>query len=172
MDAKEVYKFCPRCGAKFAAKTDILKCDACGLSFYVNPKPVMSVILLNDKDEIMFTIRAIEPRKGYLDFPGGFTEEGENLEDTTRREIKEELGIEIGELEYLSTDGDRYLYDGINYHTTGVTYLGKLPKGAEIKPADDVESVEFYKIEDIPMDQLAWPSMRRMIEALKSKRSN
>lgn len=130
----------------------------------------MSVILANEKDEILFVVRAIEPEKGKLDFPGGFVEEGENFEDTTRRELKEELGIEVGKLEYLTTDADRYLFDGLNYHTSGVTYTGKLPRGAKLKPADDVESVEFYKLEDIPMDRLAWPSMHRMIKVLKSKK--
>lgn len=169
MQVQDAFNFCPRCGAKFNKQPGFSKCPACGLNYYFNPKPVQSAILKNDKGEYLFVVRAVEPRKGCLDFPGGFVEEGENFEETTRREIKEELGIDLVKLEYLSTHVDEYLFDGINYKVSGVTYLGELPKGAELKPADDVSGVEFYKLEDIPMDRLAFTSMHEMVEMLKLK---
>ncbi|OGL36553.1 hypothetical protein A3F38_03060 [Candidatus Saccharibacteria bacterium RIFCSPHIGHO2_12_FULL_48_21] len=169
MDIKEAYRYCPRCGAKFNKQPGHLQCPDCGLSYYLNSKPVQSVILKNEKDEYLFVVRSVEPRKGYLDFPGGFVEEGENFEDSSRREIREEIGIDIGGLEYLSTHADEYLYQGINYKVSGITYLGVLPKNVEFKPADDVESCELYRLSDIPMSRLAWPSMHEMIANLKAK---
>ena len=167
MEVREAFKYCLRCGAKAQLKDSCLHCPACGLDFYLNPKPVQSVILANDKGEILFAIRAFEPRKGSLDFPGGFVDEDETFEESIRREVKEELGIEAGDLEYLCSDYDEYLFQDVNYKVMGVMFTGKLPKGAVIKPADDVSGVEFYKLEDIPMDKVAWPSMRRAIELLK-----
>jgi NAD+ diphosphatase len=171
MDVKEAFKYCPRCGAEFSKEPHFSKCPACGLSYYFNPKPVQSVVLKNDKGEYLFVVRAVEPRKGYLDFPGGFVEEGENFEATTRRELKEELGVEVDNLEYLSTHTDEYLFDDINYKVSGVTYLGRLPKAAELKPADDVSGVEFYKLKDIPMDRLAFPSMHEIVAVLRARKS-
>lgn len=169
MDVKEAFKYCPRCGAKFSKGTHYSKCQACGLSYYSNPKPVQSVALKNDKGEYLFVVRDVEPRRGCLDFPGGFVEEGEDFEQTTRRELKEELGIEIGKLDYLSTHQDDYLFEKITYKTSGVTYTGKLPPNAKLKPADDVAGVEFYKLEDIPMDRLAFPSMHEIVAVLKAR---
>jgi ADP-ribose pyrophosphatase YjhB (NUDIX family) len=166
MDIKEAFSFCPRCGAKFDKLAAYHKCPSCGLAYYFNPKPVQSVILFNDKDEILFVIRGVEPRKGFLDFPGGFVDQNENFEETSRREVKEELGIDIGELEYLSSHTDDYLFDNILYKVSGVTYTGRLPAGAELKPADDVSGYEFYKLKDVPLDRISFPSIREMLEKL------
>lgn len=166
MDIKTAFKFCPRCGTKFHKNKLHLNCPACGLSYYFNPKPVQSVILKNSKNEYLFVVRAVEPRKGFLDFPGGFVEEDENFEETSRRELKEELGIDVGELKYLSTHIDHYAFQGIDYKVTGVTYLADLPDDAALMPADDVAGFEFYKLSEIPMDRLAFPSMAEMLKRL------
>ena len=41
---------------------------------------------------------------GFREIPGGAMEDDETAEDCIRREMKEELGIEIGNLENLYTD--------------------------------------------------------------------
>ena len=171
MEVKEAFKFCPRCSARFNKTAHHLKCPSCGLSYYLNPKPVQSVILENEQNEILFVVRSIEPRKGYLDFPGGFVDEDEGIDESARREIKEELGIDVGSLKYLSDHTDDYPFEEISYRTIGITYIGKLPAGAILKPADDVSGVEFYKLESVPIDRLAWPSMHEMLANLKTKAS-
>jgi ADP-ribose pyrophosphatase YjhB (NUDIX family) len=167
MEVNEAFRYCPRCGSQGTADEHMLACPECGLHTYFNPKPAQSLILKNDKDEYLFVVRSAEPRKGYLDFPGGFAEAGEDFEQTSRRELKEELGIEVGRLKYLSAHADEYLYQGVNYKVSGVSYTAELPKNAELTPADDVSGVEFYKLKNVPMDRLAWPSMREMIAKLK-----
>jgi hypothetical protein len=72
-------------------------------------------------------------------------------------------------LKYLSTTVDEYLYQDVNYQVSGVTYTGELPKDAKLVPADDVSGVEFYRLEEIPMERLAWPSMHEMIATLKTQ---
>lgn len=166
MDIKEAFKFCPRCGGNFDLKESFLRCNKCGLNFYLNPKPVTSVILRNKDGEYLFVKRSVEPRKGYWDFPGGFAEENEDFEQSARRETKEELGINVGELKYLSTHIDSYLYQGINYKVLGVTYTGKVPENTVFKPDDDVAGYKFFGPNEFPMDKLAWPSMHSMIQKL------
>lgn len=166
MEVDKVFKYCPRCGNLGEPDKHMLACTNCSLHTYFNPKPVQCLILKNADDEYLFVVRSIEPRKGYLDFPGGFVEAGENFEQTTRRELKEELGIDVGELKYLCSSIDEYLYQDVNYKVSGVAYTADLPEGAKLIPADDVSGVEFYKLSDIPTDRLAWPSMREMIAKL------
>ena len=47
------------------------------------------------------------------DLPGGEVEEGENLEESARREVREETGLEVGTLRFVHADG-RNAEDG-NY---------------------------------------------------------
>ena len=44
------------------------------------------------------TVRAGEPEKGRIDVPGGFLEPGEHPVDALTREVREELGVEIGDM--------------------------------------------------------------------------
>lgn len=168
MEIQKAFKHCLRCGSKAQLIDNKLHCPACGLDFYLNPKPANSVILKNEGGEYLFVVRAHEPKKGYLDFPGGFVDEGENFEGAARREVKEELGIEVGKLEYLNNHKDIYPFQEIVYDVVGIAFLGLLPKDAKLKPADDVSGVEFYKLDDVPMNRLAWKSMHEMIAQIKS----
>jgi len=68
-------------------------------------KPCAGIIIENDNDELLLQLRDDEVK----DFPnhwvllGGAMEDGEKPRETLKREMKEELGIEIGEFEYFRT---------------------------------------------------------------------
>ena len=165
----QAFEYCLRCGAKAQLKDNHLACTVCGFNFYLNPKACTSVILRNRAGKYLFVKRAVEPKKGYWDFPGGFAEEGEDFEQCSRREVKEELGIEIGDLQYLSTHQDQYAHQGVNYSTIGVSYLASFPQGAKLQPADDVSDYKFFGLEEIPTDKLAFPMMNEMIKKLAER---
>ncbi|HVX58873.1 MAG TPA: NUDIX domain-containing protein [Candidatus Saccharimonadales bacterium] len=173
MEIRDAYKFCPRCGAQGKSDDYRLSCPGCGLSTYFSPKPVQEIVLENAAGEILLCVRAADPGKGLLDFPGGFVEPDETFEESVRREVKEELGIDIdvNDFEYLSSSFNKYPYQGIDYPVVGTSFLAKLPAGAKIRPGDDVADVEFYKLEDVPMDRLAWPPDVELIKLLKKRKS-
>ncbi len=168
MEIAQAFKFCPRCGASFAKKDKHLQCPACGLSFYLNPKPATSVILRNTKGEYLFAVRARQPRRGYLDLPGGFVDDGEDFETAARREIKEELGIELGGLEYFASYTNEYDFQDIKYLTTEVCYRAELPSSAVLRTADDVARVELHELTKVPRDRLAWPFIGVLLDKLRS----
>ena len=60
----------------------------------MNPRVVTAVIVEYD-GRVLLQQRAIEPRRGYWTFPGGFLEFGEMPEDGARRETKEEVGLDV-----------------------------------------------------------------------------
>lgn len=58
--------------------------------------PVLAALIKNDKEEYLIAKRkAILSNGGKWEFPGGKLLAGEVLEECLKREIKEELGIEI-----------------------------------------------------------------------------
>ena len=61
--------------------------------------------------------RAKEPAKGTLDLPGGFVDMGETVEQGMIREIKEETGLDVEEIQYLFSSPNVYMYSGMGVHT-------------------------------------------------------
>ena len=51
--------------------------------------------VIKDKDKILSTQRGYGDYKGYWEFPGGKVEKGESFKDALKREIKEELLVDI-----------------------------------------------------------------------------
>lgn len=155
------YKFCPKCGNPANKKLpNLLICTNCGYNYYLNPAPTNAIILENELGEILLVKRKFEPKKGFLDLPGGFIEPGESMEQSTLREIKEELGIDISEVTYFGSYPDEYLYQEVNIKTLGLTLVGKISSTLELHPSDDVEEAIFYKKSDIPMDKIAFESIK------------
>jgi 8-oxo-dGTP diphosphatase len=56
-----------------------------------------SVVMLT-RDAVLMVRRANPPFQGLWSFPGGRTEPGETPEQTARRELREETGLEAGSL--------------------------------------------------------------------------
>lgn len=56
-----------------------------------------AAIIANENEEVLLLNHVLRPFSGW-GFPGGFIEKGEQAEDAIRREIREEIGIEISNL--------------------------------------------------------------------------
>jgi 8-oxo-dGTP diphosphatase len=88
--------FCPRCGQP--AEVDFprrIACPHCGYEAYYNPKPVASVIPRDGDGRTILLRRGFDPGAGLWTFPGGFVELGESVPGAARREVREELGIDV-----------------------------------------------------------------------------
>ncbi|OGK16689.1 hypothetical protein A2774_00105 [Candidatus Roizmanbacteria bacterium RIFCSPHIGHO2_01_FULL_39_12c] len=159
-----MYIFCPRCSKKIAKKSESLYvCNHCGFHLYENPRPTNGLIAENEKGEILLVKRKDDPKKGYWDLPGGFVDMGETLEESFQREIKEELGVKVKNLKYLTSTADRYLYKGINLHTICFIFTGKL-KGKELKIRDDISGFQFFPKDKIPFKRIAFTGVKKGIK--------
>jgi 8-oxo-dGTP pyrophosphatase MutT (NUDIX family) len=100
---------------------------------------------------------------------------GESIEDALRREVKEEVNLDVATLRYLCSCPNRYDYRGVVYPTADLFFVGTVHSMEPLKALDEVESIEFVAPEDIDMDEIAFPSMvialKLYIEQLRQKRT-
>ena len=122
-------------------------------STYDYPRPNLTVDLVliatEPRPRILLIRRKGEPFAGHWAFPGGFVEENEPLETAARRELKEETGIEVMDLEQLGTFGDPDR-DPRGW-TVSVAFLGRVD-AATLTPvaADDAAEVGWHFIDAPP----------------------
>jgi 8-oxo-dGTP diphosphatase len=103
-----------------------------------------------DGDSVLLAKRGQEPAKGTWSLPGGAVELGEKIIDALKREIREEVGIEI-EVGGLIRVLDRILRDQdrrIQYHYVIVDYWGWKVSG-EPNPGSDTSEICFVPLKDI-----------------------
>ena len=154
------FQFCPRCGARYNSRKEPLICDQCQFIYYPNPAPTTAVIV-EEKGKILLAKRSIEPKKGWWDTPGGFIEINESVEECTIREMKEETGLNV---EFLKIIGSAPVeYEDKPTLTIGVH--AKIISGT-IKPADDVASLHWIDLNEIP-EKIGFKSVKVIIDIFK-----
>jgi ADP-ribose pyrophosphatase YjhB (NUDIX family) len=163
MEPKNFYKFCPKCGGNLVfQKENCLICRNCKFHFYINPLPCNAAIIENEKGEIMLVERKVDPKKGFWDWPGGFINPGESLEDSLKREIKEELNVDIKILGIVGVYIDRYLYQNILNYALCVAVSAKIT-GGQLKPHDDIDGYKFFPKNEILNQKFAFLSIKQGI---------
>jgi ADP-ribose pyrophosphatase YjhB (NUDIX family) len=86
---------CSYCGAAFAESQPWpRKCANCGEMTFLNPIPVVVVIVPVD-DGVLLIRRNVEPRSGLLALPGGYVDLGETWQAAGAREVYEETGLRV-----------------------------------------------------------------------------
>ena len=160
-----ILKYCPACGSgSFSFDGEkLFTCGSCGFSYYINPASAVAAIIESPDGRIVLTRRKFEPRAGYLDLPGGFVDILESAEDAIRREIKEELGINIKSLSFIGTSPNEYIYNGLSYFTCDLGFICSSDELAEMKAADDVREVILLMPEEIDYSEIGFPSIKNLL---------
>ncbi|WP_372729681.1 NAD(+) diphosphatase [Nocardioides sp.] len=102
-----VTRFCPRCGGALEAQASghELVCSQCGRSQFPRTDPAVIMLVTagepgSPAERCLLGRQALWPEGRYSTL-AGFCEPGETLEDAVRREVAEEVGIRVGEVEYF-----------------------------------------------------------------------
>jgi 8-oxo-dGTP diphosphatase len=120
---------------------------------YEYPRPALTVdVVLATREarpRVLLIQRKHEPFAGTWALPGGFVNEGETLADAARRELQEETGLEVAEMEQLYTAGD----PGRDPRGWTVSTVFLTRVDAELlQPvaADDAGAVSWFLLEKLP----------------------
>ncbi|MDY6228542.1 MAG: (deoxy)nucleoside triphosphate pyrophosphohydrolase [Clostridium sp.] len=115
--------------------------------------------IIKKEDKIFITRRSYGEFKDMWEFPGGKIEAGESKEEALIREIKEELELDINNLEYLATVD----YDYPNFHLTMHCFICEICGGSLNLNAHN--DVKWALLEELPLQ--AWvPADVKVVEKL------
>lgn len=156
---------CPRCGSDALSwpSEKSFECTTCGFVLFLNIAAAVAVIM-ECQGKILFGVRKHEPGRGMLDLPGGFVDPGETAEEAARREVREELNIDITNMRYLFSFPNRYPYRGMVYDTLDMIFLVQWDEPPEVKAADDLEEVMWVKRDAVEYGRISFDSLRQAVQ--------
>jgi 8-oxo-dGTP pyrophosphatase MutT (NUDIX family) len=100
----------------------------------------MRIAGLAFRDGHVLVHRAVH--EAFWTFPGGRAEVGETSSETLKREMREELGVEVTVERLLWSVENFFHYEGHYFHEYGLYYLMSLPAGFPFHPSDIVHRVQ------------------------------
>ena len=160
----DTLRFCPLCGTAVERRVvahdmrEYPVCTGCGHVCYLHPK-VVAVTLPVRAGRVLLARRAIEPAHGLWTFPGGYVDWGESVAGAARREMREEVGLD------LEPEGLVGIYSYQDAPVVIVAYHVTIPDGLEAKAdVHEVSETGYFGRHEIPWDQLAFRSTREALE--------
>ena len=97
------HQFCGQCGVATQLSTveRAKVCPACGMTTYPRISPAVIVAVIKERQLLL--ARAIRYGKNLYSVLAGFVEPGETFEESVIREVKEEVGIDVKDIRYFSS---------------------------------------------------------------------
>jgi NAD+ diphosphatase len=94
---------CPRCGGPTERIEQEWgkRCPACKYEHYPHLHPAV-IVLVRDGDRVLLARKAIWAPGRYA-LVAGFVDNGECLEGAVRREVKEEVGVDVKDIQYVGS---------------------------------------------------------------------
>lgn len=167
------FNYCPRCGSQSLQpkESKAIVCNSCGFQYFHNPAAAVAGIIEKD-GKVMLIKRGRDPQKGFLNFPGGFVDYAESLEEGLVREMREELNLVVTQQHYLTSDWETYLYREVVYPTSVTFFVINVQDISMAKAGDDAEGFSFVPVDEIDPARLAFKSSRTALQLYKEWRKN
>lgn len=161
------FKFCPKCGRELVEKYSwdeggVPYCPHDDIMYFDTPKPCIIVAVIRENKILLLKQSYIFKDSKVL--LSGYVSPGESVEDTVRREVKEEVGINIDDIQYL---GSEYLS---SRDIIMLTFMARY-KGGEINKSSEVEWVDWGNIEDalceMKEDEIGKRIVRKVLKVIE-----
>jgi len=133
-----------------------LVCPDCSYVAYENPKIVVGSVI-HDGDSVLLCQRAIDPRRGFWTIPAGYMELGETVAKGAEREAWEEARAKI------TIEGVLAVFSNESPSEVQVIFRAKWAAPG-FGPGPESLEVRKFAWEEIPWDEIAFPSVRWALE--------
>jgi NAD+ diphosphatase len=141
----DTHKFCGSCGNKTRRqdKNKFLICDKCHHEIYPHIAPSI-IVRIHRGDEILMARGVNFPPKAW-GLIAGFVEIGETLENAVKREVQEEVGIEIENIRYWGSQPWPFPTNSIM-----IGYTADYKSGDITIDPIEIEQAGFYNRNNLP----------------------
>ncbi len=153
------HRYCGRCGAATRDRDGerAKECPACGQVAYPRNSPAMMVLVTRGKELLL--ARAHRFPTAMYSALAGFVEVGETIEDCIRREVREEVGVEIEAPAYFASQSWAFP------HSLMIAFTA-VYAGGEIRLDDpEIEDARWFPLDALPPLPSPVSIARRLIDA-------
>jgi len=159
LDWQANHRYCGRCATPTAMKTGemAMACPSCGLLAYPRLSPAV-MVLVRDGEKLLLA-RGPQFKEGVYSALAGFVEPGETLEACAAREVREEVGIEIANLRYFSSQPWPFP------NSLMVAFFADYVSGTITPQPGEIEAADWFLPEALPILPDPISISRRLIDA-------
>jgi len=108
----------------------------------------------NNQFKVLLIQRKKDPFKDEWALPGGFVNEGENLETAAKRELLEETGVKVESMQQVQAFGKPGRDP--RGHTISIAFLSRIFCEEDLSPSDDAKDAKWFPIEKLHSMKLAF----------------
>lgn len=157
-------RFCGACGGKMqhSAAERAMVCAACGRTVYPRINPAV-ITAITDGERLLLTKYAGRAFRRYA-LVAGFNEIGESIEDTVRREVREETGLQVKNLRFYKSQ------PWVFTDTLLMGFYCDLDGSDEIRrQEDELSEATWFDRGELPEDHSAISLTGEMIERFRRR---
>ncbi len=126
---------------------------------------VAGVLIFDEENRLLLELRSDNQKWGH---PGGYMELGETIEETAKREIFEETGLTLGEVEifgiYSGKKQERILQNGDEVSLVKIMFTCKEFSG-QLRKSEESLQLKFFPLDKLPD---IWPAQKAVFKDLLS----
>ncbi len=153
------HQYCGRCGTPTRNKGDerAKECPKCGYVAYPRVSPAMMALVTRGREILL--ARSHRFVNGVYSALAGFVEPGETIEDCVRREVREEVGLEVDGISYFASQSWSFP------HSLMIAYTAEYA-GGDIRLEDaEIADARWFAVDALPPLPPNVSISRRLIDA-------
>ncbi len=138
------HKFCGRCGAQTQITEGgrAILCVDCTLRVYPRVSPCV-IVLVSKGDQLLLAAAAGFQKRFYSTL-AGFMEPGETCEQTVAREVREEVGIEVGNVRFFSSQAWPFPSQLM------IGFFAEWESGSLNLNEEEIEDADWFDVDTLP----------------------
>lgn len=158
------HQFCGCCGARMDKVTweMAMHCHTCQHRCYPRVSPCI-IVAIRHEDTILLAQGARQKEVGYFSTLAGFVESSETLEQAVHREVFEEVGVKIKNIEYF--DSQPWPFP----HSLMCGFLAEYDSGEIRVDGKEILQADFFNIDDLPTVPPSFSIAGRLIEETRKR---